>query len=30
MEIPETEVQDIDNETDWQIGELKYKFLHDI
>ena len=24
MIIPETEVQDIDNETDWQIAEMKY------
>ncbi len=24
--IPETEVQDIDNESDWQIAELKYKY----
>lgn len=25
--LPETEVQDIDNETDWQLAELKYKFM---
>ena len=24
-EMPETEVQDIDNETDWAIAEMKYK-----
>lgn len=24
-EVPETEVQDIDNETDWQIAEMKYE-----
>lgn len=28
FELEETEVQDIDNITDWQIAELKYKFLH--
>lgn len=26
--IDEMEVQDIDNESDWQIAELKYKLLH--
>ena len=26
--IPETEVQDIDNESDWEIAELKYKMLN--
>lgn len=25
LEVPETEVQDIDNETDWKLAELKYK-----
>lgn len=25
--VPETEVQDIDNETDWQLAEMKYKFM---
>ena len=25
--VPETEVQDIDNETDWQLAELKYRFM---
>jgi len=28
FEITELEVQDIDNETDWQLAELKYKILH--
>ncbi|OGN41697.1 MAG: pseudaminic acid cytidylyltransferase [Candidatus Yanofskybacteria bacterium RIFOXYD1_FULL_42_10] len=28
IEIPETEAQDIDNETDWQIAEMKYKLLN--
>lgn len=28
FELEETEVQDIDNITDWQLAELKYKFLH--
>jgi len=27
--IPEIEVQDIDNEVDWKLAELKYKFLRD-
>jgi len=27
MEIPESEVQDIDNEEDWKLAEIKYKFL---
>jgi len=26
LEVPETEVQDIDNEEDWQLAELKYSF----
>ena len=26
--LPETQVQDIDNETDWLLAELKYKLLH--
>lgn len=26
--MPETEVQDIDNETDWKLAELKYKLLN--
>ena len=26
--IPEMEVQDIDNQTDWEIAELKYKIIH--
>lgn len=28
FEIPETHVQDIDNEEDWKLAELKYRFLH--
>jgi N-acylneuraminate cytidylyltransferase len=28
IEIAETEVQDIDNETDWKIAEIKYKLLN--
>lgn len=28
MELPETEVQDIDNPVDWQLAELKYKLIH--
>jgi pseudaminic acid cytidylyltransferase len=27
--LPETEVQDIDNETDWKLAVLKYKLLND-
>jgi pseudaminic acid cytidylyltransferase len=27
--VPETEVQDIDNETDWKLAEMKYLFLYD-
>ena len=27
--LPESEVQDIDNETDWKLAELKYKLLND-
>lgn len=26
--VPETEVQDIDNETDWELAEMKYRFMH--
>ncbi|MDP4277261.1 MAG: pseudaminic acid cytidylyltransferase [Bacteroidota bacterium] len=26
--LPETEVQDVDTETDWALAELKYQFLH--
>ena len=29
FELEETEVQDIDNITDWQLAELKFKFLND-
>lgn len=25
--VPETEVQDIDNETDWQLAEMKYRYM---
>lgn len=28
MELPESEVQDIDNEEDWKIAEMKYHILH--
>jgi len=28
LELDELEVQDIDNETDWKLAELKYKLLH--
>jgi len=27
LEVPESEVQDIDNEEDWNIAEIKYKTL---
>ena len=27
FEVPETEVQDIDNETDWQLAEMKYRMM---
>ena len=27
MELSELEVQDIDNEIDWQMAELKYKMM---
>ena len=27
VEMPETQVQDIDNETDWELAELKYKMM---
>ena len=27
IEMPETEVQDIDNEEDWKLAEIKYSFL---
>ena len=29
IELPEIEVQDIDNAIDWQLAELKYKLLHE-
>ncbi len=25
--VPETEVQDIDNQTDWEIAEIKYRYM---
>jgi N-acylneuraminate cytidylyltransferase len=28
--LSEMEVQDIDNEIDWKLAELKYKLLHEI
>lgn len=28
IEIPEVEVQDIDTNEDWELAELKYKYLH--
>ncbi len=28
LELSELEVQDIDNEVDWQLAELKYKLIH--
>ena len=27
LEVPESEVQDIDNEEDWKVAEIKYSFL---
>jgi len=27
FEMPESEVQDIDNEEDWKVAEIKYTFL---
>ena len=30
LEVPETEVQDIDNETDWKLAELKYRLMKDV
>lgn len=30
FEVPESEVQDIDNEEDWKIAEMKYKILKNI
>ncbi len=29
MEMPESEVQDIDNEEDWKVAEIKYKLQYD-
>ena len=28
IEMPETQVQDIDNETDWQLAEIKFRMMH--
>jgi pseudaminic acid cytidylyltransferase len=28
--LKETEVQDIDNETDWKLAELKYELIQNI
>ena len=28
LEIPESETQDIDNEEDWKIAEIKYQILN--
>jgi N-acylneuraminate cytidylyltransferase len=28
FEVSELEVQDIDQETDWELAELKYRYLH--
>jgi N-acylneuraminate cytidylyltransferase len=28
IEISELEMQDIDNEVDWKLAELKYKLIH--
>ena len=25
--VPETEVQDIDNQSDWELAEIKYKYM---
>ncbi len=30
IEIPESEVQDIDNEEDWKIAEMKYKIIRNV
>jgi hypothetical protein len=27
LEVPESEVQDIDNEEDWKVAEIKYSFF---
>ena len=27
--LPETKVQDIDNEMDWKLAELKYQFINE-
>ncbi len=28
IEVSELEVQDIDNETDWRLAEIKYKLIN--
>ena len=28
--MSELEVQDIDNETDWKLAELKYRLIHEV
>ena len=30
FEIPESEVQDIDNEEDWKVAEIKYQLIHKV
>lgn len=30
IELPETAVQDIDNEEDWKIAEMKYRIMHNV
>jgi N-acylneuraminate cytidylyltransferase len=30
LELDEMQVQDIDNETDWKLAELKYTLFNDI
>ena len=30
MILPEREVQDIDNEDDWEMAEIKYRFMKGI
>ena len=30
FEMPESEVQDIDNEEDWKVAEIKYQLIHKI
>jgi N-acylneuraminate cytidylyltransferase len=28
IEVPEREVQDIDNESDWILAEMKFRLMH--